>query len=41
MMSGSGFMGWGWNGMGSVGWLSMGLVLGVFIVGLVLVLRRL
>ena len=41
LMSGSGMMGWGWNGMGGVGWLSMVLVLGLIIVGLVLVVRRL
>jgi hypothetical protein len=40
-MPGSGMMGWGWDGMGGVGWLSMVVVLGLIIVGLVLVVRRL
>ena len=40
-MPGSGMMGWGWDGMGSLGRLSMVLFLGLFIVGLVLVVRRL
>ena len=36
-----GMMGWGYGyGMGPLGWLSMILVLGVIIVGLVLVMRR-
>jgi hypothetical protein len=34
-------MGWGWNGMGDVGWLTMSLFSGAIIVGLVLVVRRL
>ena len=40
-MSGIGMMGWGWDAMGSLGRLSMVLFFGLFIVGLVLVVRRL
>ena len=40
-MSGIGMLGWGWDAMSSLGRLSMVLFLGVFIVGLVLVVRRL
>ena len=38
-MPGAGMMGWGWNGMGGVGWLYMLLFWGLIIVGLVLVVR--
>jgi uncharacterized membrane protein YhaH (DUF805 family) len=41
MMPGSGMMGWGWDAMSSLGRLSILLFLGLFIVGLVLVVRRL
>jgi hypothetical protein len=40
-MSEIGMMGWGWDGMSSLGRLSMVLFLGLFIVGLVLVVWRL
>jgi len=40
-MSGIGMMGWEWDAMGSLGRLSMVLLLGLFIIGLVLVVRRL
>lgn len=40
-MPGSGMMGWGWDGMGSLGRLCMVLLLGLIIIGLVLVVRRL
>jgi uncharacterized membrane protein YhaH (DUF805 family) len=40
-MSGIWMMGWEWDAMGSLGRLSMVLFLGLFIVGLVLVVRRL
>jgi len=39
MMPGSGVMGWGWSGMGAVGWLFMFLFWGLIIIGLVLVVR--
>ena len=40
-MFGNGMQGWGWESMSSLGRLFMVLFLGVFIVGLVLVVRRL
>lgn len=39
MMPGAGMMGWGWYGMGVVGWLFMLLFWGLIMLGLVLVVR--
>ena len=41
MMPGGGIMGWGWSGMGAVGWLFMLVFWGLIITVLVLVLQRL
>jgi hypothetical protein len=40
-MPGIEMLAWGWGGMGSLGRLSIVLLLGLFIVGLVLLVRRL